>query len=181
MKCFQSSQARNTSCTATIHIWLERKWLPFTHPLEINLKYTHNHITNSADVLSFRCIKKEVQEEFMNLFKNRHLPASTLHVYKDQLYLNATNEQNLMEILADKAINPDYGYISNLFQKYRDKTLGSSNGRSMFKHLEVIVKEYNNSDYGKAVLQEYQTALQNQEIVWSEIEISNKTLITEWK
>ncbi|CAB4444906.1 unnamed protein product [Rhizophagus irregularis] len=155
VKRSQSSRARDTSCTATIHIRLERKRLPFTHPLEINLKYTHNHVTNSAEALSFRCVKKEVQEEYMNLFKNGHSPASALHVYEDQLHLNATNEQNLMEILADRAINPDYGYISNLFQKYRDETLGSSNGGSMFKRLEVIVEEYNNSDYGKAVLQEY--------------------------
>lgn len=60
-----------------------------------------------------------------------------------------------MEILADRAINPDYGYVANLFRQYREETLGSCNGESMFKRLEVVVEEYNNSGRGKAVLQEY--------------------------
>ena len=117
----QSSRARDICCTAAIHIRLERKRLPFTHPLEINLKYTHNHVVNSAEALSFRRVKEEVREELISLFKDGHSPSSALHVYEDMLHLSATNEQELMETLADRASNPDYGYVANLFRQYIER------------------------------------------------------------
>ena len=53
-KHLQSSRARDICCTATIHLRLERRRIELSHPLEINLKFTHNHIINSAESLSFR-------------------------------------------------------------------------------------------------------------------------------
>jgi hypothetical protein len=123
--------------------------------LEINLKYTHNHVINSADSLSFRRVGGEVREEFLKLFKDGHSPSSALYVYQDNLHLKAKGEQELIELLADRSINPDYGYIANLFREYREAVLGSRNGESMFKRLEEVVKNYNYSGLGKAVLQEY--------------------------
>jgi len=139
---------RDIYCTATIHIRLERRRLSLTHPLEINLKHTHNHVINSAEVLSFRYIKREVREELVKLFIDEHSPSSALYVYEDILHLNITNKQELIENLTDRAINPDYGYVANLFQQYREETLGSCNGESMFKRLEIIVEDYNNLDHG---------------------------------
>ncbi|CAG8617977.1 2376_t:CDS:1, partial [Racocetra persica] len=40
---------------------------------------------------------------------------SALHVFEDDLYLNTTNKQELLEILADRAYNLDYDYIAKLF------------------------------------------------------------------
>ncbi|POG65749.1 hypothetical protein GLOIN_2v1844575 [Rhizophagus irregularis DAOM 181602=DAOM 197198] len=68
VKRSQSSRARDTSCTATIHIRLERKRLLFTHPLEINLKYTHNHVT-ASDIYSIAILMWEIssgQPPFIN-------------------------------------------------------------------------------------------------------------------
>src|SRR5438034_2783137 len=53
----QSARARNIGCTATIHLRLERTRLPNTHPLEVELKFTHNHVIYSAESLSFRPVK----------------------------------------------------------------------------------------------------------------------------
>ena len=73
-----------------IHIRLERAKLPNTHPLEVELKFTHNHAINSAESLSFRPVKKEVRKEFINLFKDGHSPSSALHTYEDELHLSAS-------------------------------------------------------------------------------------------
>ncbi|CAG8813341.1 32376_t:CDS:2, partial [Gigaspora margarita] len=150
-----SSRVRNTSCTATIHLRLERQRLSLSHPLEVNLVFTHNHVINSAASLSFRRVKKEVSEKFINLFRDGHSPASALHVNEDDLHLNATSEQELLETLADRACNPGYDYVAKLFQQYRHNALGSRNGNLMFERLAAVVSQYNESGLGKAILQMY--------------------------
>jgi len=115
----------------------------------------HNHVINSAESLSFRRVNEEVREELLNLFKDGHSSASALYVYQDELYLRANDEQELIELLADRSINPDYDYTAKLFQEYRKATLGSRNGESMFERLAEVVKNYNDSDQGKAILQAY--------------------------
>lgn len=72
----QSSRARDINCTASIHLRLERRKLVNSHPLEINIKFTHNHVINSAESLSFRHVKDEVRENFIELFKDGHSPSS---------------------------------------------------------------------------------------------------------
>ncbi|GBC01669.1 hypothetical protein RclHR1_04290005 [Rhizophagus clarus] len=123
----QSLRARDTCCTAAIHLRLNRQRLSHTHPLEINLKYTHNHVINSAESLSFRQVKEEVREELLELFKDGHSPSSALYVYQDKLHLEASDEQELIELLADRSVNPDYDYVAKLFQEYREAVLGSRN------------------------------------------------------
>src|SRR5207245_6638450 len=117
----QSSRARNTNCTATIHLRLENWPIEsLSHPLEINIKFTHNHVVNSAVALSFRRVKEEVREKYLELFKNGHSPASALYAYEDELHLSTTNEQELVEFLADRSSNPDYDYVLKLFQQNRE-------------------------------------------------------------
>ena len=58
----------------------------------------------------------------------------------------------MLEILADRASNPDYNYIYNLFSQYRKDALGSRNDKQMFECLALLVKDYNNSGQGKTVL-----------------------------
>lgn len=60
-----------------------------------------------------------------------------------------------MELLADWSNNLDYGYVVRLFQEYCKNTLGSPNGKKMFKYLGEVVENYNISGNGKAVLQEF--------------------------
>jgi len=75
-----------------------------------------------------------------------------LYTYEDEFHLDITNEQELLEKLADHASNPDYDYIAKLFQQYRKTVLGSSNSTLMFKCLAAVVEDYNNSNLGKVIL-----------------------------
>ncbi|PKY55713.1 hypothetical protein RhiirA4_475356 [Rhizophagus irregularis] len=110
------------------------------HPLEVDIKFTYNHVINSAESLSFCHVKGEVKKRFLELFRNGHSPASAIYFYEDELHISAENDQKLLEMLADRAINPDYGYIVRLFQKYRDNMLGSRNGSKMFECLAEVIE-----------------------------------------
>jgi len=99
---------------------LERRTLTHSHPLEINLKFTHNHVINSAELLSSPCQKRSLRK-LVELFKDGHSPASALFAYEDELYLNTTNDQELLEILSDR---PDYDTVIHPFRKYRETALG---------------------------------------------------------
>ncbi|PKC01651.1 hypothetical protein RhiirA5_456016 [Rhizophagus irregularis] len=151
----QSARARNVNCAASLHLRIERKRLPYSHSLEVELKFTHNHVINSAEALSFRRVEEEVHQEFINLFRDGHSPSSALYAHEDSLHLNASDEQELMEILADRAKNPDYDYVAKIFQQYRESALGSRNSKPMFERLKQIVEDYDDSGQGRAVLQEY--------------------------
>ncbi|PKK62582.1 hypothetical protein RhiirC2_790173, partial [Rhizophagus irregularis] len=146
---------RNTSCKATIHLRLESWRVKLSHPLEVNIKFTHNHVINSAESLNFRHVNEKVREKFLQLFKDGYSPASAMYVHEDELYLSSTDEQDLLVLLADRANNPDYDYIAKLFQKYRETSLGDRNGSLMFRRLVDVVNEHNSSGRGKAILQEY--------------------------
>ncbi|RIB19380.1 hypothetical protein C2G38_2182064 [Gigaspora rosea] len=133
----------------------QRRQLLLSHPVEINIEFMHNHVINSASSLSFRHVNNKVCEKFINLFRDGHSLASALHVFEDELCLNITNEQELLEILANQAYNPGYDYVAKLFQQYRDNVLGGRNEKSIFECLDSIILEYNNSGKGRVVLQEY--------------------------
>ena len=60
-----------------------------------------------------------------------------------------------MKTLADRANNPDYDYVYDLFNQYRKNALGSRNGKPMFERLAALIKDYNDLGHGKAALQEY--------------------------
>jgi hypothetical protein len=152
----QSSRARNIHCSANIHLRLENWRLESTsHPLEVNIRFTHNHVIDSAESLSFRHVNEEVREKFLDLFNDGHSPASALYSYQDDLHLSAADDQELLEILADRARNPDYNYVHKLFQGYCEAALGGCNGKRMFERLTKAVNDYNSSGNGKAVLQEF--------------------------
>src|SRR5207249_2168270 len=86
-KCVQSPRARDTYCGATICFRLEQKNMLCSHPLEINIKFTHNHVVNSAESLSFRRVKEEVRNKIMELFKDGYSSATVLYIYEDELHL----------------------------------------------------------------------------------------------
>lgn len=56
---------------------------------------------NSAESLSFQCVKSEVCEKYLELFKNRHSPVTAKYSYEDELHLFAENDQELSELLAN--------------------------------------------------------------------------------
>ncbi|CAG8808383.1 34752_t:CDS:2 [Gigaspora margarita] len=71
--------------------------------------------------------------DFEEVFENRHSLASALYTYEDSFHLLSNNEQELIQLLADCAINPNHSYVSNLFKQFCNNYLGEKNGTSMFQ------------------------------------------------
>ncbi|CAB5394533.1 unnamed protein product [Rhizophagus irregularis] len=57
-----------------------------------------------------------------------HTPTA-IYTYEDNLHLAAANEKELITLLADRATNPDYNFVYNLFKKYREINLGAKLGQ----------------------------------------------------
>src|SRR3954453_9569094 len=74
-----SLQLRNTSCTVTIYLRLESWHIELSQSLEVNMKFTHNYVINSAESLSFHHVDEKVRERFLQLFKDRYSPASAIY------------------------------------------------------------------------------------------------------
>ncbi|CAG8703110.1 40136_t:CDS:2 [Gigaspora margarita] len=127
---------RNIECEATIHLRIEHWHLQTSHLLEVNINFVHNHIIHCAKSFSFRRVKEKVRNKYLELFTNGHSLATALYIYEDNLYLSASDDQKLMELLADRAQNPNY-------------------------HLNKIVDNYNKSEQGCALFQEYNSQLGN--------------------
>ncbi|CAG8501151.1 4015_t:CDS:2, partial [Scutellospora calospora] len=90
-----SLQNRDTNCTAILDFKLEKSNLKTSHPLEINLRFTHNYLPNSAALFSFHLVSKETQEQYIDLFSIGHTAASARYVYEDKLHLSASDDNEL--------------------------------------------------------------------------------------
>ncbi|CAG8477521.1 33923_t:CDS:2 [Racocetra persica] len=86
-------------------------------------EFIHNHVINAAESLSFRPIKEEVRNKLLDLFKNGYLHFSALYTLKDELHLGTRDEQELVELLTDRATNPDYNLVYHIFRQYCNITL----------------------------------------------------------
>ncbi|CAG8693509.1 5979_t:CDS:2 [Funneliformis caledonium] len=106
-------------------------------------KITGNQVVSQLFIFDWSI---KTREKFLELFKDGHSPSSALYTHENKLYLNAVNEQELLKLLVNRVDNLDYGYISNLFQQYRETIFGGCNGKLIFEHLVEIVKDYNNSN-----------------------------------
>ncbi|CAG8477470.1 14558_t:CDS:2 [Gigaspora margarita] len=140
IKKLHSERLRDTGCLATIELRIEKRYLTRTHPLEVTLNFTHNHVPISAISLSFRSVNAQTEKEYLQLFQCGHMPSTARYEYEEKLHLLADNEENLAMILADRAVNPDFGYVTNLFKKFRISQLGAKNGINMFERLESEVE-----------------------------------------
>ncbi|CAG8809923.1 20054_t:CDS:2, partial [Gigaspora margarita] len=105
--------------------------------------------------LSFYSVNSQTKEEYLQLFYCDHTPPTAHYEYEEKLHLLADNEENLATILADRAVNPDIGYVTNLYKKFCMSQLGVQNGINMFECLESEVENYNKLGYGKAIFQPF--------------------------
>ncbi|CAG8809373.1 8061_t:CDS:1, partial [Dentiscutata erythropus] len=56
-----------------------------------------------------------------------HSPATALYTYQDELHVFTLSNDELIKILANQSVNPDYDYIKNLFTCYCNSQLGKRN------------------------------------------------------
>ncbi len=112
-----------------------------SHPTIVSLIFNHNHPVVSAHAFSFRPIASETKEEYYHLFANGHSAASARHAYETRAMLEA--DDDIMQQLADRAMNPNPQDVSRLYNKWREENLGPENGKEMFDRLDKLVEEYN--------------------------------------
>ncbi|CAG8695424.1 3558_t:CDS:2, partial [Scutellospora calospora] len=72
-----------------------------------------------------------------------------------KLHLSASDDNELAHLLADRAKNPDGGFLWHLYNQFHITQLGNRNGKGMFDQLQEMVNQYNESNNGKAILQIY--------------------------
>ena len=117
------------------------KPLLVSHPTVITLLHSHNYPIKSAHALSFRPVSKDTIDAYYQLFANGYSAASARHAYEAKLMIE--HDGNIMEELADRAIDPSTQDILHLYNKWREQHLGPENGKEMFEKLEEYIKEYN--------------------------------------
>jgi len=123
-----------------------------SHTTVVDILHNHNHPIDCLHALTFRTMSEETKEAYYQLFSCGHSAASAWHSYETKLMIE--NEENKMEVLADRNINPSQQDVSRLFDKWREDNLGPENGPKMFDMLDDYVKRYNlhNNESGGCIL-----------------------------
>ena len=134
-----------------------------SHTTVVDILHNHNHPIDCLHALTFRTMSEETKEAYYQLFSCGHSAASAWHSYETKLMIE--NEENKMEVLADRNINPNQQDVSRLFDKWREENLGPENGPKMFDMLDDYVKRYNllNNQSGGCILVKRYCATVNDE------------------
>ena len=131
--------------------------LKISHPTIIQIFFNHNHPIDSAHALSFRPVSLQVKEAYNKLFKTGHSAATARHTYETRIMLE-NDDDEIMRIFSDRAVNPNPQDVSRLFAEWRSHNLGPENGNEMFEKLDVLIQDYNSmhlEDGGKISFQKY--------------------------
>src|SRR5260364_236734 len=74
IKKLHSERLRDTGCLATIELRIEKRYLTRTHPLEVTLNFTYNHVPISAISLSFHSVNAQTEKEYLLYVSENKLP-----------------------------------------------------------------------------------------------------------
>ena len=147
---------KNTCCPATLSFSLSGDHLHSSYrhkisstkqnkqkyPLEFKLSYIHNHSINSADALKYRPVSEECKMKFNELFRNDQSLSSAFAQYKREL-LSGKNDIEMMTIMADRSLVPDYFWVFYFHKKYIESTYGSASGPDVYKRAKERIDTYN--------------------------------------
>ncbi|GFR30465.1 SWIM-type domain-containing protein [Trichonephila clavata] len=147
---------RNTNCPAGMIVAI-RRHIKYSrskmrdpvdpvHPCEIQIRYVHNHPTNSADSLRFRPVSKEAEEKLINLYQIGHSPASALEMLKIDLQIE--HGSSYSKILSDRYHCPDKSFCYRLYYKHFGKDYAASSKKDVINLLNTKILDYN-SDMGE--------------------------------
>ncbi|GFU58799.1 SWIM-type domain-containing protein [Trichonephila clavipes] len=147
---------RNTNCPAGMIVAI-RRHIKYSrskmrdpvdpvHPCEIQIRYVHNHPTNSADSLRFRPVSKEAEEKLINLYQIGHSPASALEMLKIDLQIE--HGSSYSKILSDRYHCPDKSFCYRLYYKHFGKDYAASSKKDVINLLNTKILDYN-SDIGE--------------------------------
>lgn len=138
-----SRKTKNTNCpsTMTIKLFTTKKHyqrkdpakIPDKNmPCEILLIPTHNHSTDSPEILKYRPVSNEVTNRLLQLFESGHTPASALNLVR-------TENLSCKNLLTDRKYFPDYSYCLNLYTRRKKK---KNMPCSKSKNVSVTEKDY---------------------------------------
>lgn len=101
-----------------------------TYPCEVDIRYSHNHLINSADALRFRHPSQELRAVFMEYFSNGHTPTSALECHK--MSLQTKHGAEYSKVIVDGAKCPTRKWCFDLYYKMfqRDNGVRSSKKRA---------------------------------------------------
>ena len=105
------------------------------YPLELTLDFTHNHSINSANALRFRPVSEETKKRFIELFEEEHSPSSAFAQYKKNV-LHGKNSLEIITLMTDRSIVPDYFWVFHCHKKYMNETRGPQYGPEAYKIAE---------------------------------------------
>ncbi|GFU11873.1 SWIM-type domain-containing protein [Nephila pilipes] len=147
---------RNTNCPAGMIVAI-RRHIKYSrskmrdpvdpvHPCEIQIRFVHNHPTNSADSLRFRPVSKEAEEKLINLYQIGHSPASALEMLKIDLQIE--HNSSYSKIISDRYHCPDKSFCYRLYYKHFGKDYAASSKKDIINLLNTKILDYN-SDLGE--------------------------------
>ena len=80
--------------------------------------------------------------KFNELFGNDHSPSSAFSQYKRDL-LSGRNDIEMMAIMADGSLVPDYVWVFYFHKKYTESTYGSASGPDVHRLAKERIDIYN--------------------------------------
>ncbi|GBO31532.1 hypothetical protein AVEN_119869-1 [Araneus ventricosus] len=150
---------RNTNCPAGMIVAI-RRHIKYSrskmrdpvdpvHPCEIQIRFVHNHPTNSADSLRFRPVSKEAEERLISLYQIGHSPASALEMLKIDLQIK--HGSSYSQIISDRYHCPDKSFCYRLYYKHFGKDYTASSKKDVINLLNSKILDYN-SDMSQVCL-----------------------------
>ncbi|CAG8651955.1 6768_t:CDS:2, partial [Scutellospora calospora] len=86
--------------------------------VDINTKEDALSWLNNFQEISKTTMRMETQKQYIDLFSIGHIAATTRHIYKDKLHLSASDDDELVYFLADRAKNLDRGFLRHLYHQF---------------------------------------------------------------
>ena len=117
--------------------------IKLNYPVLVKFNYIHNHPIICADALRFRKVDPKVEETVQKLL-DENLAPSAVH---QRLIESLDNSDHV----ADRSELPDYKWVLNVYQKYKQVRFGTSNGPDVVskKHSLIVTDDSQSSHHVK--------------------------------
>ena len=149
---------KKTNCPSKMSIKLFTK-RSANEMCEVKLFWNHNHSTECYHLLHIKCIitfheiLPATKQTFEEYFQNGLSPSEAIQ-HHEAIFL--ADPANVLKV-ADRRSCPSSTDVRNMFNNWRDRVKGQSNGQEMFKKLKKLIKDYNKTNSihgGSCCLQE---------------------------
>ena len=144
---------KKTNCPSKMSIKLFTK-RSANEMCEVKLFWNHNHSTECYHLKTFHEILPATKQTFEEYFENGLSPSEAIQ-HHEAIFL--ADPANILKV-ADRRYCPSSTDVRNLFNNWRGRVKGPSNGQEMFEKVKQLIHDYNkknNIHGGSCCLQEY--------------------------